>query len=120
MYSPCCSHLTLAILNFARLLKVFVDFLAVSVLLAYTQSLVTCRQGINRIRIRLCNLHFIGLYKDLWSNGQKISNCAYHLVKVAFLQKVRCVFQISKSPKKIFQKTILNLKFKFPANNNTL
>ena len=44
----------------------------------------------------------------------------YHLFKVAFFQKVRCVFQISKSPKKIFQKTILNLKFKFPAKNTLL
>ena len=41
-------------------------------------------------------------------------------LKVAFFQKVRFVFQISKSSKKIFQKTILNLKFKFPANNTLL
>ena len=40
------------------------------------------------------------------------------LLKVAFFQKVQCVFQISKSPKKIFQITILSLKFKFPANNS--
>ena len=39
------------------------------------------------------------------------------LLKVAFYQKVRFVFQISKSPKKIFQKTILNLKFKTPTHN---
>ena len=38
-------------------------------------------------------------------------------LKVASSQKVRCVFQISK---KIFQKTILNLKFKFPANNSKM
>ena len=38
------------------------------------------------------------------------------LLKVAFFQKVRFVFQISKSWKKIFQKTILNLKFKIPAH----
>ena len=37
---------------------------------------------------------------------------------VFFFQKVRCVFQISKSPKKIFQKAILSLKFKFPAKNS--
>ena len=41
-------------------------------------------------------------------------------LKVAFFQKVRCVFQISKSQKKIFQKTILSLKFKFPANYSIL
>ena len=40
--------------------------------------------------------------------------------KGGFFQKVRFVFQISKSPKKIFQKTILNLKFRFPANNTLL
>ena len=33
-----------------------------------------------------------------------------------FFQKVRFVFQISKSRKKIFQKTILSLKIKFHAN----
>ena len=39
-------------------------------------------------------------------------------LKVAFFQKVWYVFQISKSPeKKYSKKTILNLKFKFPANN---
>ena len=40
-------------------------------------------------------------------------------LKVAFFQKVRLVFldlQISK--KIIFQKTILSLKFRFPANNS--
>jgi hypothetical protein len=42
------------------------------------------------------------------------------LLKVVFFQKVRFVFQISKSQKKIFQKTILSLKFKFPANNTLL
>ena len=42
----------------------------------------------------------------------------FAIPKGGFFQKVRCVFQISKSPKKIFQKTILSLKFKFPANNS--
>ena len=38
-----------------------------------------------------------------------------------FLQKVRFVFQISKSQKKkLSKKTILNLKFKFPAKNTLL
>ena len=41
-------------------------------------------------------------------------------LKVAFFQKVRFVFQTSKSSKKIFQKTILNLKFKFHANSSIL
>ena len=40
-----------------------------------------------------------------------------HGLKVAFFQKVQCVFQISK---KIFQITILNLKFKFPANKQQI
>ena len=40
---------------------------------------------------------------------------------MAFFQKVRlCVFQISKSQKNIFQKTILNLKFKFQAQDSFL
>ena len=34
-------------------------------------------------------------------------------LKVAFFQKVQFVFLISKSKKKIFQKTILSLKFEF-------
>ena len=40
--------------------------------------------------------------------------------KGGFFQKVRFVFQISKSQEKIFQKTILSLKFNFPANNTLL
>ena len=39
-------------------------------------------------------------------------------LKGFFFQKVRFVVQISKSPKKIIQKTILSLKFKFPTNNS--
>ena len=35
------------------------------------------------------------------------------LLKVAFIQKVRFLFQISNSPKKKFRKTILSLKFEF-------
>ena len=42
----------------------------------------------------------------------------YGELKVAFFQKVRFVFQISKSQKKYSKKTILSLKFKFPANNS--
>ena len=38
-------------------------------------------------------------------------------LKVAFFQKVRFVFQNTKSPKTIFQKTILTLKFEIPAHN---
>ena len=41
-------------------------------------------------------------------------------LKVAFFQKVRFGFQTSKSPKKIFQKTILNLKFEIPAHNSIM
>ena len=40
------------------------------------------------------------------------------LSKVAFFQKVRFIFFISKYQKKIFQEAILSLKFKFPANNS--
>ena len=42
------------------------------------------------------------------------------VLQVAFFQKVLLVFQISKSPKKKFQKTILNLKFKIPDQNNII
>ena len=38
-----------------------------------------------------------------------------HPLKVAFFKKCDSFF---KSPKKIFQKIILSLKFKFPANNS--
>ena len=48
-----CFHLTLAMLNFARLLKVLVDVAAVPVLLAHTQSACTGRQGIDGIGVRL-------------------------------------------------------------------
>ena len=43
----------------------------------------------------------------------------WHL-EVFFFQKMWFVFQISKSQKKIFQKTILSLKVEFPANNNKM
>ena len=36
--------------------------------------------------------------------------------KGGFFQKMRFVFQISQFPKKIFQKTILSLKFEIPAH----
>ena len=39
-------------------------------------------------------------------------------IKVSFFQKVQFVFQISKSPKTIFQITILNLIFEIPAHNS--
>ena len=41
-------------------------------------------------------------------------------LKVTFFQRVLFIFQISKSQKKIFEKTILSLIFKFPANNTLL
>ena len=37
-----------------------------------------------------------------------------------FSESAMKFFQISKSQKKIFQKAILSLKFKFPANNTLL
>ena len=40
------------------------------------------------------------------------------LLKVAFFQKGRFIFQISK--KKRFQKTILSWKFKIPAHNSIM
>ena len=45
-----------------------------------------------------------------------------NMLKVAFFQKVRFVFQISKSPKKkrIFQKTIVSGKFKFQVQDSFL
>ena len=39
-------------------------------------------------------------------------------LKVAYFQRVRLIFQISKE--KIFQKTILNLKSKIPAHNSII
>ena len=48
--------------------------------------------------------------------GQKIKQTLS--LKVAHFQKVRCVCKISKSPQKIFQITILNLKYKFSARNS--
>ena len=42
------------------------------------------------------------------------------VLKVAFFHKVRFVFLNLQISKKIFQKTILNLKFKFPAYNTLL
>ena len=47
-------------------------------------------------------------YKKMANSSQLILS-----LKVAF-------FQISKSPKKYSEKTILNLKFKFPAKNTLL
>ena len=41
-------------------------------------------------------------------------------IKVAFFQKVRFVFQISKSQKKNIPKTILSLQFEFPTSNALL
>ena len=46
---------------------------------------------------------------------------SYWYSKGGFISESAIHFQISKSPKKkIFQKTILNLKFKFPAKNTFL
>ena len=53
--------------------------------------------------------------------GPIVVHCRYFfLIKVAFFHKLRFVFQISKPPKKIFQKTILNFKFKIPAQNSIM
>ena len=38
------------------------------------------------------------------------------MLNVPFIQRVRFVFQITQSPKKVFQKTILSLKFEIPAH----
>ena len=56
--------------------------------------------------IEIKTLHYLDIAKILY------------ILKVAFFQNVRCVFQISK--KKLLQITILNLKFKIPANNSPL
>ena len=37
-----------------------------------------------------------------------------------FSESVMCFLDLQTSKKKIFQKTILSLKFKFPANNSIL
>ena len=39
-------------------------------------------------------------------------------VKGVFFQKVQCIFKSLNLQKKIFQKTILNMKFKILANNS--
>jgi hypothetical protein len=52
----------------------------------------------------------------VYKQNDSIILTVYHRLKVSFFQKIRCVFQISK--KKNIPKTILNLKFKFPSNNN--
>ena len=54
-----------------------------------------------------------------WFPEKKINKNQFK-IKVAFFQKVRFIFQISKFQKKMFQKTILSLKFKFPANYTLL
>ena len=43
-----------------------------------------------------------------------------HKVKVAFFQKVGLSFKSPNLPKKIVQKTILDLKFKTPAHNSIM
>jgi len=55
---------------------------------------------------------FRPVMRYVWS---KLKLCAQKILKVAFFQKVRCVFQISKSPKKNFSKNVSwtwNLNFK--------
>ena len=54
--------------------------------------------------------------RSIWVLKNTFSTYEVIFVKVAFFQKVQYVFQISN--KKMFKKTILNLKFKFPAKNS--
>ena len=42
------------------------------------------------------------------------------LIKVAFFRKFDSFFKSPNLPKKIFQKTILDLKFKIPAHNSII
>ena len=63
--------------------------------------------------------------KDLWKRNKKYSSClspirskerlTVHSLKLTFFRK--CELFV-KSPKKIFQITILKLKFEFPAHNS--
>ena len=53
----------------------------------------------------------------VYINQYTIDNPHCTIVKVAFFRKCESLF---KSPKKIFQKTILNLKFKIPAHNSII
>ena len=52
--------------------------------------------------------------------GKHLTFSSLQYLKVAFFQKVRFAFQIFESQKKIFQKTILSLKFKFQAQDSFL
>ena len=46
---------------------------------------------------------------------------AFFLLKVAYVQKVRSIFKISRSPKKKYsKKNILNLKFEIPTHNSIM
>ena len=65
------------------------------------------------------------LWKHVTLSGNKVrptliqqileNGCEALILKVAFFQKVWFVFKSPNLQKKIFQKTILSLKFKFPA-----
>ena len=46
------------------------------------------------------------------------TNFLLEFLKVAYFQKVQFVFQISQSPKSLFQITIMSLKFNFSTNNS--
>jgi hypothetical protein len=69
--------------------------------------------------MQLPEVSAITFIKNLFSRSALWKNSTYdvstYVIKVAFFQKVRFVCQNSK---KKFQITILNLKFKFPANNS--
>ena len=67
------------------------------------------------------DLMSILLFVTFGNLAKKQKQFIWLFLKVAFFQKVRFVFQISHPPKKnIFQKTILNSKFKFSAKNTTI
>ena len=57
---------------------------------------------------------FIEVLKEFYIVADDDLRLLWYNLKVAFFQKMRFVFL--NLQKKIFQKTVLNLKFKFPTN----
>jgi hypothetical protein len=83
-----------------------VDFLPKTFLILYP-CLENSTTGNAILRANLTSLFFRANYHEQSGAG-----------KGGFFQKVPFVFQIFKSPKKIFQITILNLKCEIPANKS--
>ena len=94
--------------------------------LFYMTSLSNPQWNRNGQNASLYSCHMINtsyltdLYISFTLKMESVSRNTIFVLKVFFFQKMRFVFQNFKSPKKIFQKNILNLKFKIPAQNTIL